>query len=305
MAKQISLGASLTPTIPTPFPTSSGSTDQFGSSPTLNPTILTSVGGPNPMPFGLPQYKNYAINLGVVPGMPNSYGFNGGVPYAPYPAMGHHFNNMMQYPMARNSFNFGNPFASPFTDNNGTTSGPTPSNDFGGIENNGHNGNSGNGGYINGNNSDGGRNNNSNDHSNNNGSGAYNGPSMFEILNTSLQHLKYEGYGDLFEYLALFFNNIAQEGIANKIAIKQSFFSTLREIGLQWSECIKENSRAMIKEQFLDCFQIVHNPSDIYKAPREIKEATKEPMRNYDGISCQIEKKQRNTTYYLNELFCR
>eukprot|EP01018_Ginkgo_biloba_P028800 Gb_36751 [translate_table: standard] len=39
----------------------------------------------------------------------------------------------------------------------------------------------------------------------------------------------------------------------------------------------------MIKEQFLDHFQILRNPSTIYKVLRGIKQAMEETVRNYDG----------------------
>eukprot|EP01018_Ginkgo_biloba_P018654 Gb_35308 [translate_table: standard] len=174
----------------------------------------TARGGYNPMSFDMPQYENFGFNLG----MPNfSYGID-------------------------NTSNSGN---------NGNNS-----NGGHGSNNSGHNGNNGNGSNNNSCNSNGGYGNggNNNNGVNLNGSSASNGPSVVQITNTSLQHLKYEGYTNPSEHLALFRNNIEQRGIKNKIAIKQRFFSTLRDIALQWYECVKENSWPMIKEQFLDRF---------------------------------------------------
>eukprot|EP01018_Ginkgo_biloba_P033463 Gb_39326 [translate_table: standard] len=134
--------------------------------------------------------------------MPNyDYGFNKGFPYTPYPSTSHHFNHIMQYPMTGNPFSFGGPFAPPFT-NNGTPSMPTPSNNFKGSGDNSNGGNNNSGDYNNG------GNNNNNHHNTNNGGGTSNGPNSFQFADIFLQHLKYEGYGDPSEHLALFLNNI-------------------------------------------------------------------------------------------------
>eukprot|EP01018_Ginkgo_biloba_P000022 Gb_07985 [translate_table: standard] len=69
----------------------------------------------------------------------------------------------------------------------------------------------------------------------------------------------------------------------NEVIIKQRFFSTLRKIALQWYQCVKDSFWTMIKEQFLDRFWTLRNPSAIYKALREIKQAIEETVQNYDG----------------------
>eukprot|EP01018_Ginkgo_biloba_P002319 Gb_29668 [translate_table: standard] len=151
--------------------------------------------------------RNLIFKLGAILGMPNyDYGFNKGFPYTPYPVTSPQFNSMMQYPMLGNSFRFGGPFSL----TNGTPSMPKSSNNYGGINNNSNNGN---GGNNNGNNNNGVENNHNNHHVNN-GSSAFNGSNVFHFPNTSLQSLKYEGYGDLSENLA---NNIAQRQITNEM----------------------------------------------------------------------------------------
>eukprot|EP01018_Ginkgo_biloba_P039716 Gb_39943 [translate_table: standard] len=256
-----------------------------------NPTNSTSGGGPDLMSFGMPQYGNYGFNLGANPRMPNfSYGFNGGFPYMLYPIPSYQLNDMMQYSILGNTFGFVGPFPTPFT-NNETPIMLNPNNHHGGINNNGHNdngsnsnshndngGNGGNGGNNNSCNGNGGNGDNIND-----GGSASNGPNVFQFSDTSLQHLKYEGYSNPSKHVALFLNNIVQQGITNEVAIKQRFFSTLHKISLQWYECIKDNSWPMIKEQFLDCFQTLRNPSAIYKALQVIKQPTEETIWNYDG----------------------
>eukprot|EP01018_Ginkgo_biloba_P002316 Gb_29664 [translate_table: standard] len=59
----------------------------------------------------------------------------------------------------------------------------------------------------------------------------------------------------------------------------------------------EDNSWPMIKEQFLDRFQTLCNPYAIYKALQEIKHATEETVRNYDGrLTMLVAKlKGRNT----------
>eukprot|EP01018_Ginkgo_biloba_P008512 Gb_04262 [translate_table: standard] len=184
-------------------------TNQFGSSPLANPT----AGGYSPMSFGIPQYENFGFN----PGMPNfGYGCNGGFPYTPYLSLGGIDNT-------NNSGSNGS---------GGSGSNNSSHNRNGGNNNgrNGHGGNNNNGGNLNGN-------------------SPSNGPSVFQFLDTSLQHLKYEGYTDPFEHLVLFLNNVEQRRFRNEIAIKQQSFSTLRGIALQW----------------------------------DIKESTEETVQNYDG----------------------
>eukprot|EP01018_Ginkgo_biloba_P000530 Gb_17479 [translate_table: standard] len=130
---------------------------------------------------------------------------------------------------------------------------PTPSNGGSRSNNSGHNGNGGNSG-----NNNGGNNNNGD---NLNGSNAANGPSVFQFPDTSLQHLKYEGHTHPSKHLALFLNN--------------------------------ENSWPMIKEQFLDRFQILRNPSAIYKALRgdpTPKETLKSKVETIEKLTTKIER---------------
>ena len=202
-------------------------------------TNPTTGGGYNPTLFGMPQYRNFGVNAG----MPNfGYGWNGAFPYTPYPIPGYLPNNMMQYPLPGNAFGFGGSFTNPFpnngtpcmpnsNNNNNTSNNGNNSNGGSRNNNNGHNRNGGNGGNNHGGSGNGGNNNNG---GNLNGGNASNGPSVFQFPDTSLQHLKYEGYTDPSEHLALFLNNVEQQGIQNEIAIKQRFFSTLRGIALQW-----------------------------------------------------------------------
>eukprot|EP01018_Ginkgo_biloba_P033788 Gb_00140 [translate_table: standard] len=132
-------GGGLTPKTPTLSVFNSFATCGPTTPSTTNPTIPTLVGGPNPMPFGLPHDRNYGFNLGVVSRLSNYYyGFNGGFPYGWYPVTSHHLNHTMQYPMVGNPFGFGGLFALPFTDR--TSSVLTPSNNFGGVNNNTHKG---------------------------------------------------------------------------------------------------------------------------------------------------------------------
>eukprot|EP01018_Ginkgo_biloba_P036903 Gb_03113 [translate_table: standard] len=140
---------------PNPFNTfKGGPTPQMPTSQTFNPfatygpttTNPNSGGAPNPMPFELLQFRNYEFNLGENLGMPNfSYGFNEGFHYTPYLVPGYQLKNTMQYPLSRESFRFGGPFALPFT-NNRTPSMLNSNNNYGGIGNSGSSGNNGNGG---------------------------------------------------------------------------------------------------------------------------------------------------------------
>eukprot|EP01018_Ginkgo_biloba_P030968 Gb_34553 [translate_table: standard] len=173
-----------------------------------------SIGSPtpraNPNPFN--------TFSGVNPGIPNfGYGWNGGFHYTPYPILGYQLNNMMQYSMPGNTFGFGGLFSTPFP-NNKTPCMPNFNNIYGGRDNTNNNGNNGNGGSRSknsGHNGNGGNNNggNNNNGCNLNGSNVQNGPSVFHFPDTSLKHLKYEGYIDPSEHLALFLNNVEQRGI--------------------------------------------------------------------------------------------
>eukprot|EP01018_Ginkgo_biloba_P039163 Gb_28714 [translate_table: standard] len=219
--------------------------------PSANPNPFNMfIGGPtsqmptfqtfNPFATCGPTSSMGQTNL-VILRLPNyGYGFR----YTSYPVPGYQLNNMMQCSMPGNSFGFGGPFALSFT-NNGTLCMLNSNNNYRGIDNNDNSGNNGHNGNIG----------NIND-----GSNTFNNPNMFQFPNTSLQQLKYEGYVDPFEHLALLLNNIVQRGITNEVAIKQGFFSTLRGIALQWYECVKDNSNERAIPRLLpDTVQPINN----------------------------------------------
>eukprot|EP01018_Ginkgo_biloba_P036227 Gb_41261 [translate_table: standard] len=225
---------------------SSGPTNQSESMP-----VASLIAGRefNPMLFGMPQYKNFGVN----PGVPNfGYGWNRAFPYTPYPITGYPPNNMMQYPIPRNAFGFGGMFNTPFPSNE-TPSMPNTNNNYRGSGNNGNGGSGSNNNGHNGNSCNGGNNNNG---GNLNKGNASNGPSVFQFPDTSLQHLKYEGYTNPSEHLALFLNNVEQRGIQNEIAIKQLFFSNLHGIALQWP------SKKSSKPQEKRCITTMNKPNN-------------------------------------------